>query len=54
MKAIRVKFDNGSQLETNCTGSDAEIKDYYLNKEFNISATEYDLMAVAIEVEILS
>jgi hypothetical protein len=55
MRAVRVTFNNGYNLETAINGTDQELKEYYaIGQEFNIGAGEDDLMARVIKMEILT
>ncbi len=53
MKSIKVTFSNGDYLVTSINGTDEEIKEYYLNKNFNLGNGEHDLIVSAEKVEFL-
>ena len=52
MKTFKVTFDNGDELITRMNGTEAEIKDYYIGKVFNVG-TVSDCMVKAVKVEFL-
>ena len=52
MKKAIIKFNNGSVIETSINGTNKEIREYYINKYFNLGSGENDLMAQAVSVEV--
>lgn len=54
MRTIRVYWSNGQSLATNINGSNEEIRDYYVGKEFNISDGKGgDKMATGVYVDFI-
>ena len=54
MRSIRVHYDDGRSVATSINGSDQEIREYYLNKPFNLGdGFGGDSMATAVRVEFL-
>lgn len=50
---VKVTFADGDVIYTTINGTEEEIRDYYLNNEFNIGAVE-DNVQRAVQVEFLS
>ena len=57
MRSIKVTFQDGNTLVTDINGTDNEIKDYYLNRQFNLGSRNPDIedyLVMATKVEFLS
>lgn len=50
---VKVIFENGDYLFTTINGTEAEVKDYYIGKVFNIG-TVADNMQKCVDVEFLN
>ena len=50
---VKVIFENGDCLFTTINGTEAEVKDYYIGKVFNIG-TVTDNMQKCVKVEFLN
>lgn len=54
MRSIRVHYDDGRSVATNINGTEQEIREYYLGKQFNLGdGFGGDSMTTAMRVEFL-
>lgn len=54
MRSATIHYDDGSSITTNINGTDKEIQEYYIGKEFvneDHSGRETRLAVVKVEVE---
>jgi hypothetical protein len=51
---IKVTFEDGNTIETPINGTKKEIRDYYVDKYFNMGVGDEDKMVKALSVEFLS
>lgn len=49
--AFRIKFEDGSQIETEMNTDLKGAKEYYIGRKFNLGKGEKDKMVKAVKVE---
>jgi hypothetical protein len=53
MRTIKATFENGDHLVTSINGTDQEVREYYLGKQFNLGDGDFDNMQVCVKVEFM-